>query len=402
MAEEEGRRDEVSEVQRTGWLTRLGRSFIGVLVGLLLIVGSGVLLFWNEGRAIETAQSLTEGAAVVVEVDAAKMDPANDGRLVYMAGPISVASSISDVDFAVRSDGLRLIRKVEMYQWTEEQHTETHRKLGGGEERVTTWRYARKWMDHAVDSTKFHERTGHANPAMTYQERNLLAPKPRIGSHVLPDNMVSSFGTAQPLPFPDDRAAALERRLRKPVRVVDGVLYIGGDPAQPPKPSQPAVGDLRISFSEVPLQEASVVARQSPIGLGPYQTHAGGAVELIMPGRVPSADMFKSAQEENETLTWLLRGAGCVLMFFGFCLILGPLGVLGDLIPIIGDVVRAGAGLVGFLFTVVVAPLIIAVAWLWYRPIVAISVVVVGALCAWGAIWVARLHKADQQLARRA
>ena len=396
MTEEEGRRDEVSEVQRTGWLTRLGRSFIGVLLGFLMIAGSGVLLFWNEGRAIETAQSLTEGAAVVVEVAAGKLDPANDDRLVYVAGPISVASSISDVDFGVRSDGLRLVRKVEMYQWTEEQHTETHRKLGGAEERVTTWRYARKWIDHAVDSSKFHERSGHANPAMPYQERNLLAPKPRIGAYALPDNMVNSFGAAKPLPFPDDRAAALERRLRKPVRVVDGVLYIASDPAQP------VVGDLRISFAEVPLQEASVIARQSPIGLGPYQTHAGGTVELIMPGRVPSADMFKSAQEENETLTWLLRGAGCVLMFFGFCLILGPLGVLGDLIPIIGDVVRAGAGLVGFLFTVVVAPLIIAVAWLWYRPIVAIGVVVVGALFAWGAIWVARLHKADQQLARRA
>ena len=396
MAEEEGRQDEVSEVQRTGWLTRLGRSFGGVLVGFLLIAGSGMLLFWNEGRAIETAQSLTEGAAVVVEVEAAKLDPANDGRLVYVAGPISVASAISDVDFGVRSNGLRLVRKVEMYQWTEEQHTETHRKLGGAEERVTTWRYTRKWADHAVDSSKFHERTGHANPAMPYQERNLLAAKPRIGAYGLPDSMVTGFGIAQPLPFPDDRAAALERRLRKPVRVVDGVLYIGGDP------SKPAVGDLRIAFAEVPTQEASVVARQSPIGLGPYQTHAGGTVELIMPGRVPSADMFKSAQQENETLTWLLRGAGCVLMFFGFCLILGPLGVLGDLIPIIGDVVRAGAGLVGFLFTVVMAPLIIAVAWLWYRPLVAVGVVVVGALFAALAIWVARLHKADHPVTPRA
>ncbi|MGD9880687.1 MAG: TMEM43 family protein [Reyranella sp.] len=395
MAEEEGRRDEVSEVERTGWLSRLGRSFGGVLVGLVLIVGSGMLLFWNEGRSIETAQSLTEGAAVVLEVEASKMDPANDGRLVYVAGPISVASSISDVDFGVLSDGLRLVRKVEMYQWTEEQHTETHRKLGGAEEKVTTYRYARKWMDRAVDSSKFHERTGHANPPMTWQERNLLAPRPRIGAYALPDNMVNGFGTARPLPVAEDRAASLERRLRRPVRVVDGVLYIAGDPARP------VVGDVRISYGEVPLQEASVIARQSPVGLGPYQTHAGGAVELIMPGRVPSADMFKSAEEENETLTWLIRGGGCLLMFFGFCLILGPLGVLGDVVPVIGDVVRAGAGLVGFLFTAVVAPLIIAIAWLWYRPIVAISVVIVGAVLAWGAIWVARLHKADQQLARR-
>ncbi len=173
------------------------------------------------------------------------------------------------------------------------------------------------------------------------------------------------------------------------------MVYIASDAAQP------AVGDLRISFAEVPLQEASVIARQSPIGLGPYQTEAGGTVELIMPGRVPSADMFKSAEEENETLTWLIRCGGCVLMFIGFSLFLAPLGVLGDLIPIVGDVVRAGAGVVGLLFTAVVAPLIIAVAWLWYRPLVAIGVVLVGALLAACALWVARLHKADQQLAPR-
>lgn len=396
MAEEEARRDEVTEIQRTGWLTRVGRSVTGAVIGLAMIVGAGVLLFWNEGRAIETAQSLTEGAAVVREVDPAKLDPAHDGKLVYVAGPIVVGSSISDVDFGILSNGLRLVRKVEMYQWTEEQQTETHKKLGGAEERITTWRYARKWMDQAVDSSKFHERPGHANPAMPYHERNLLAPKPRIGAFGLPDNLVSSFGTAQPLPVGDDRAVPLERRLRKPVRVVDGVLYIANDPAQP------VVGDVRISYGEVPLAQASVIARQSPIGLGPYKTHAGGTVELIVPGRVPSADMFKSAQEENETLTWLIRAGGCVLMFIGFGLFLAPLGVLGDLIPIVGDVVRAGAGVVGLLFTAVVAPLIIAIAWLWYRPVVAISVVVIGALFAWGAIWLARLHKADHPVTPRA
>jgi hypothetical protein len=361
-----------------------------------MIVGAGVLLFWNEGRAIETAQSLTEGAAVVVQVDPAKLDPANDGRLVYVDGPIVVGSSINDVDFGIRSTGLRLVRKVEMYQWTEEQQSETHKKLGGAEEKVTTWRYARAWMDHAVDSSKFHERSGHANPVMPYQERNLLAPKPRIGAYGLPDNLVSGFGTTQPVPVGDDRTTPLERRLRKPVRVVDGVLYIANDPAQP------VVGDVRITYGEVPLQEASVIARQSPLGLGPFKTHAGGTVELIMPGRVPSADMFKSAQEENETLTWLIRAGGCVLMFIGFCLILAPLGAVGDLIPIVGDVVRAGAGVVGLLFTAIVAPLIIAVAWLWYRPVVAISVVVLGALFAWGALWLARLHKADHPVTPRA
>lgn len=396
MAEEEGRRDEVTEVQQTGWLSRLGQSFVGVVFGFVLIIGAGVLLFWNEGRAIQTQQALSEGEAIVLEVEPSRLDPANDGRLVHVAGPISVSGTISDVEFGVRSDGLRLVRRVEMYQWTEDKETETHKKLGGGEEKTTTYRYARKWLDKPVDSSRFHERTGHTNPPMTFQERNLVAPRPRIGAFALPDSMVQEFGAVRTLPVADDRAPPLERKLRRPVRVIDGVLYIAGDPAQP------VVGDVRISYGEVPLQEASVVARQSPIGFGPYQTKSGGSVELIVAGRVPAHDMFKSAQEENETMTWIIRGVGCLLMFFGFGLILGPLGVLGDLIPFVGDVVRAGAGLVGLVCTAVLAPLIIAVAWLWYRPLIAISVVVVGVGVAWLAAWVGRRDKANMPTPKRA
>ena len=85
--------------------------------------------------------------------------------------------------------------------------------------------------------------------------------------------------------------------------------------------------------------------------------------------------MFQAAQAENATLTWILRAVGVVLMFVGFGLILRPLGVLGDVIPILGDVIRAGAGFVGLLCTAAIAPLVIAIGWLWYRPIVGIAII---------------------------
>ena len=100
-------------------------------------------------------------------------------------------------------------------------------------------------------------------------------------------------------------------------------------------------------------------------------------------------DTAVAVHPENEKLKHLI-GRNVVL----------PL--VGRLIPIVGDVVRAGAGVVGLLFTAVIAPAIIAVAWLWYRPLVAIGVVLVGALFAALAIWVARLHKADHPVTPRA
>jgi hypothetical protein len=387
MADEEARQDVVTDVEQTGWLARLARSVGGVIFGFLLIIGACVLLFWNEGRAIQTARSLSEGAGLVHDVAADQVDPANDGKLIHVSGPLSVTGPVLDAEFGVRSSGFRLVRRAEMFQWTEEQESETRKKLGGGEEKTTTYKYTRAWADKPVDSSKFHERTGHANPQMTWRNRNLLAPQPRIGAFSVPDNLLATFGSERPLPASDDQAAALQRKLDKPARMVDGAIYIAREP------EQPTVGDVRVTYTEVPLQDASVVARQSGNGLAPYVTKAGGTVDLIAAGRVPATDMFKSAQDDNRLWTWLIRGGGCLLMFFGFGLILGPLGVLGDVIPLVGDVIRAGTGLVGLLCTAVIAPVVIAIAWLWYRPLVAVGILAVGGAVAFGAIWLMRQRK---------
>lgn len=57
---------------------------------------------------------------------------------------------------------------------------------------------------------------------------------------------------------------------------------------------------------------------------------------------------------------------------------LRPLVVVADVVPLIGSVLGAGAGLVALAFTAVVAGAVIALAWLWYRPLVGASVLVIG------------------------
>jgi len=379
--------DEVTDVEHTSWLERLGQSFAGMVVGFLLIIGSCVLLFWNEGRAITTARSLTEGGNAVLAVDSARVDPANEGKLVHVAGLVAVAGPVVDAEFGMRSTGLRLIRRVEMFQWIEEEESDSKRKVGGSEEKTTKYKYTRAWSSEAQDSSKFRERAGHANPQMTYRERNLIAPQPKIGAFTLPGDLLANFGTDKPLAATDNQVTALQRKLNKPVQAVDGVIYIARNPGQP------VVGDIRITYGEVPLQDASVVARQAGNALGPYQTRAGGKIQLIAVGIVPAADLFKAALDDNRLLTWAIRAGGCVLMFIGFGLILGPLAVLGDLIPIIGDVIRAGIGLVGLLGTAILAPLVIAIGWFWYRPLIAAGILVAGGLIAFGTIWLARQHK---------
>jgi len=381
---EEQRIDQVTETTNTSWFSRLGQAFAGVLIGLALVPGSGALLFWNEGRAIKTARGLDEGAGVVRSVAAERVDQANEGRLVHVTATLATAGPALDAEFGVRSAGVRLVRQVEMYQWIEESTTETRTKLGGGEERVTTYKYQRGWSEKPIDSAKFKEPRGHTNPAMVYRARDALAPGVKIGAFAMSESMLAHFGEARALAATTDQADALQRKLRRPVAVIDGVLTVGRDPAEP------AVGDLRISFKEVPLQAATVVAAQAGGGFAPYRTKQGTTVSLVSAGTYSAAEMFADAQAANTTLTWILRAVGALLMFVGFSLILRPLSVLGDVIPLLGDIIRAGAGFVGLVCTLAIAPVVIAAGWLFYRPLVGIAVIVIGIAATWGVSRLAR------------
>ena len=56
-----------------------------------------------------------------------------------------------------------------------------------------------------------------------------------------------------------------------------------------------------------------------------------------------------------------------------------PIAVFGDIIPIVGTVLGAGTALAAFALTAVLAPVVVAVAWLFYRPLVSIGILAAGA-----------------------
>ena len=56
-----------TETTTTSWFSRMKNALVGVLVGLMLVPGSMVLLFWNESRAIRETYRLNEGESNVVE-----------------------------------------------------------------------------------------------------------------------------------------------------------------------------------------------------------------------------------------------------------------------------------------------------------------------------------------------
>jgi hypothetical protein len=370
--------DSFTEVTTKSWGSRLGESIKGVLFGMVLIVGSCVFLFWNEGRAVQTERSLTEGAGLVVSTDPARVDAANDGKLIHVSGDLKPGAPLTDPDFTVSAAALRLVRIVEMYQWKEETKTETRKNVGGSEETVTTYEYHRVWSETRNDSSRFKRPEGHVNPQMRYRRVSYSSRDATLGAFRPGANVIDKLPASEAVSLDPSLAGKLAGRVQGPVHVADGRIYLGDNP------SNPRIGDLRISFRIAPGGPASIVGRQAGTGFAEYQTKAGDALLMVRPGTMSAADMFAAAQRENSILTWLLRLGGVFAMFFGFLLILNPLVTVADVVPFIGSILGAGAAIVSLVLTAIIAPLVIAVAWFWYRPLVSAVVLAIGLLLAYG------------------
>jgi len=370
--------DSFTEITSTSWFSRIGQSIVGVLFGIVLILGSGVLLFWNEGRAVQTARSLAEGEGVIVDADAARIDAGNDGKLVHVAGDLKTTAPLSDPEVGVSAKAARLVRTVEMYQWKEESHSETRKNFGGSEEHVTTYKYVQAWSDNRIDSARFKRPDGHANPQMRYRRFEVAARDATLGAFRPSDAVLTNLAAAGEFRLDPAVLETVRQRGGASTQIADGRIYIGADPAQP------HIGDVRISYHVAAEGPVSVIARQSGTGFGEYQTKAGDRLLMLRAGTLSAGEMFKAAEAENRVLTWVLRLIGVVAMFIGWMLMMRPLVVLADVIPFLGNVIGAGTGLVALLVTVVVAPIVVAIAWLWYRPLVSAGVLVVGFAIAYG------------------
>jgi hypothetical protein len=360
--------DTFTETTSQGWLSRLMGSIKSVLVGLVLFVVSFPILFFNEGRAVRTAKSLEEGAGVVVTVQAEAVAPANDGKLVHLTGEATTTETLADGEFGVSANAIKLVREVEMFQWDEEKKSETKKKLGGGEETVTTYTYEKKWSDDLIDSSNFKEPTGHGNPPeFPVQASTQVATKVTLGGFTLSSALVDQLDETVPLAVD---ASTLPAAMKEQVTASGGGYYRGANP------SSPQIGDVRISFKVVKPAVVSVVARQVRDTFESYQTQAGDALLMLRYGTLSAAGMFEAAQRENTILTWIMRFAGFLCMFFGLTMIFRPIAVFADVVPLFGTLLGAGIGIFAGLTAAVLSLLVIAFAWIFFRPLLGIALLV--------------------------
>jgi hypothetical protein len=360
--------DSHTEVTSKGWFSRIGESIKGIVFGLIVIPGMVVLLWWNEGRAVTTANSLNEGASAVVEVAADKVDPANNKKLIHVTGEATAPGPVVDPDLGLSFPVLRVERFEEIYQWLEDSRSETKQKLGGGEETITTYTYKKDWTNRPVDSSEFKDSATHVNQGqLIVGKATITAENVTLGAFEVPTDFVRDLGGEVQQALISAELAHLPDPLKATAKLHKGAFLFADNP------DAPQIGDSRITYKVVKPGTYSFVAAQIANTFEPYQAKAGDAIRLIESGTVSAELMFKNAQSANAMMTWIIRFMGFLIMAFGFMAVMRPLAVLGSVVPAIGNIIGLGTGLISFVLAATISLLVIAIAWIVVRPLLGIA-----------------------------
>jgi hypothetical protein len=363
--------DRFTETSTQGFGSRIANSLAGLVIGPLLVIGAIALLWWNEGRAVHAITGLKDAASQVVEAEASEPLPGNDGKLVHVVGPATSRAPIQDSDVGLGfTDQVAVARTAEMYQWKETKTERTQDNVGGGATTTTTYDYSREWSEDAIDSSKFKHPDGHQNPAMPFRSKRFAASDAKLGGWTLGPDVLGRIAYAQKL-TPD----------APPGWTLREENYYRGDPAAP------KVGDIRVSYVGLPSgTTVSVLAMQRGDGFAPFTTKNGYQVELAAVGDQSAAALIEGQRKAEALLTWVLRSVGTALMFLGVVIFLGPLSTIASVIPLFGRIVGGAASVVALVIAVPLSILVIAFAWLTYRPLIGGSLILLALAVGYG-LW---------------
>lgn len=365
-----------TETTSKSWFQRLKEAFTGIVVGFVVIAIGTWLLWWNEERTFKTAGAIGEAELITQDVsDISRLDSSLEGKVIHASGRADTKDVLRDNLFGVSVNAIKLEREAEYYQWVEHEKRETRKKLGGGEETVTTYTYSQEWTSSPVDSNSFKDPDyrGRNSTIATIEDSSMLAENVTFGAYTLPVFLKRKIGGAKNLDVTNvdlNSLASVVRvgtfdTLNNLVRVSGSTVYIGRNP------SSPSIGDVRVSFKYTPPADVSIIAQVIRNTFEEYKASNGYTFSRLEMGTVSTEEMFKDAKSENNIFAWVLRIVGVICVCVGLSMVFKPLSVIADVIPILGTIVGAGTGFVSFLIGLAWSLVVIAVAWLRFRPLIA-------------------------------
>ena len=424
------------EVTTTGYGTRVGNSFKAIGSGILLFIVGTCVLWWNEGRAVKTEKMLDEAGSAYVEMEnPSKKDASLEGELICGTALATTEDSLSDQQFGIGAKAISLRRSVEYYQWVEHAEEKKEDKLGGKEVTTTTYTYSKEWVSRPIESGQFKD-PAYQNKNMvltTVEDAEQYAENVSWGAYKLNESLIHSISSregldlaiAEDLLKQMDKSAqtAYERfygvkkqPVEQPVETValsdsakavadslkavndsineamakaenkkdfeyihqaGNVLYYGR------VPGSPEVGDVRVTFEKVVPAKVTVMAVVDGDSFKPFKAKNGKRFQTLVMGKKSGDEIIEAEKEANNMWTWALRILGVLLVIGGLKGIFGFIETILKVVPFIAGIFGWGVGLVCTIVGVAWSLIVIAIAWLFYRPLLGITLLVLAGFLVW-------------------
>ena len=420
--------DSVTVTSHHSYGSRVGNSLKAILLGIILVWISIRLLAWNENNFVKQKAALKEWASLVNETTAEQINSELEWKEVHLYGETaSIAEALQDSTFWVVTNDLKLKRTVEMYQWHEDSREECHDNYGWSEDCETTYTYDKKRSSEQIDSSNFHSSDGHGNPSnrefksaqrekspitlwaytltpvfinqlTNYQtinlnEQNIKIPENHqnnsdtITQEITTDNAIENnndsylYGDSENEEDINNEENNNEKNSinttstisNENFHIYDNYIYVWKNP------NEPAIWDLKISFSSVKPWTISIVWKQVGNELTSYTVSNWRSISLLEQWNVTAEDMFLHAQQANKNMTRIFRLLWLFLMYCGFAAMLNFIETLAKVIPFLSKIIWVWTGIIALWLTIIVWFLTIWIAWLAVRPIIWICCIIVAA-----------------------
>ena len=161
------------------------------------------------------------------------------------------------------------------------------------------------------------------------------------------------------------------------IHQASNVLYFGR------VPGAPEVGDVRVTFEKVVPAKVTVMAVVDGDTFKAYKAKNGKRFQTLVMGKKTGDEIIEGEKEANNMILWALRIIGIMIVIGGLKGIFGFLETILKVVPFIANIFGWGVGIVCTVLGVVWLLIVIAIAWLFYRPLLGISLLVLAGFLVW-------------------
>jgi hypothetical protein len=327
--------------------------------GVLLFLVAAVIIGANEFQNARTVKLIRECATSVASIPNTPVNAANESRLVHTTGEAALGKTMIDEELGLSFEALRVRRKVEMYQWKEEEKTRTAETtvertekteaVGKGKkkkeeptvETTTSTKkehytiYPKTWSEEAIDSSRFKDAEHHENPAMELKSGVLTAQQARLGNFSVNERLLEKLDRFEKWAPTAAGAAKVSEKLGRKVIATEDGLYFGKNPAAP------EIGDVRLGFSIISPQTLSVIGQQSGNELIPFDSEAGISLALASTGKQTAGEMLRREARLARAMTFAVRFCGYRVVLCAAALAWKQLGQLVKHLPLLAALVQS-------------------------------------------------------------